>query len=305
MNVKHIPTISEYHDYIGWPRPDHPQISVLSFEDDVSQFENTRSSSPPISTDFYIMKLVLDRSCGFNYGRTRYDFSNGSLAFIAPNQVHSWENYKVPTEGVVMHIHKDYFHGFEIEKRIKQCAFFSYTTSEALHLSPKEEGIVKGIFLSIAQEYKDNPDVFSKEIIHAHIDSLLTYTRRFYSRQFIDRKEMNQHMSVKFNQILQSYFNAERFADDGLPSVEWLSEQLSVSTRYLSDALRAETGKTTQELIHLFVIDEAKNLLLVPGNSVSQTAYQLGFEYPQYFSRLFKKKVGISPKEFQEQGQLH
>lgn len=301
MSMKHFTSLQDYHEYLQLPRPLHPQFSVTVFDpDDPVQ---VRPSSPPVSTDVYTIKLKWDRMCELVYGRTQYDFSCGSLIFVAPGQTVGWDKSigEIQQNGIMLMIHRDYLRGHEIEKRVKKAAFFSYSVHEALHLSPREEDIVKQIIGSINEEYLGNPDEYSKDIILAHLDSLLRYATRFYNRQFIDRKEINSSIASKFQSVLEEYFDSSDVEADGLPNIEKIARQLAVSPRYLSDSLKAETGKTAIEHLHLYLDEEARSMLLSPNVSVSEVAYRLGFEYPQYFSRLFKKRTGLSPKQYQMQ----
>jgi len=194
--------------------------------------------------------------------------------------------------------HEDYLKGEELSRLIKNYPFFSYEVNEALHLSPREQETVVSIFDNIHKEYTNNQDEFSKGLIISQFESLLKYSNRYYKRQFINRKEMNADLGFQFQTVLHEYFEDGTFEELGSPRIEWIANRLSVSPRYLSEALKAETGKTAIEHLHLFLIDEAKNKLLDPGIKVTEVAYQLGFEYPQYFSRLFKQKTGMSPKVF-------
>jgi AraC-like DNA-binding protein len=206
----------------------------------------------------------------------------------------------ISSESWFIAFHEDYIRGLDIRKRIKNYNFFNYNVNEALHLSPKEEQTVKSIFRNIETEYQNNQDEFSKEIIISHLETLLRYADRFYKRQFLNRKEINKALFTRFKEILDEYFESNQLEEKGIPSVEWLAGQLGISHRYMSDTIKAETGKTAVDQINLYLIEEAKNILLAPNASISETAYKLGFEYPQYFSRLFKKKVGVSPKEYIE-----
>lgn len=298
-DMQHFDSLQAYHAYLGLPPPMHPLFSVTQF--DVNLPTKVRLSSPPVSTDLYTIKLKWDRTCELFYGRTKYDFTSGSLVFIAPGQLLGWDATvgKMQQKGLMLLIHKEFFRGHDIEKRVKNAAFFSYAVHEALHLSPREEETVKQIVGSIQDEYLGNPDEYSRDIILAHLESLLRYATRFYHRQFINRKEINTHISSRFQEALSRYFSSSDFQEKGLPSIERIAEQLRVSPRYLSDSLKAETRKTAIEHLHLYLVEEAKSLLLAPEVSVSEVAYQLGFEYPQYFSRLFKKKTGVSPKQYQ------
>ena len=295
--MQHFSSLQEYHEYLNWPLPEHPMLSVTS----LASGKGCRKSSPPITTDFYHIKLKKVKSGNMMYGRTKYDFKNGSMIFISPSQVIQWDSIDIEAKGFIITIHKDYIIGQETENNIKKYDFFSYSVNEALHLSPSEENIMENIFDHIQTEYHNNQDEFSKEIMLSHLDILLKYADRFYKRQFITRKELNTDLSRNFKDILRNYFESGSFLEFGTPKIDWIANKLSVSARYLSHSLKAETGKTAIEHIHLFLIDEAKNLLLEPNKSVSEIAYQLGFEYPQYFSRLFKKKVGISPTSFREE----
>lgn len=194
--------------------------------------------------------------------------------------------------------HKDYIRGTELYKKIKHYHFFEYRVNEALHLSPKEEMQLKAIFNNIELEYQNNQDEFSKEIILSQLETLLQYADRYYKRQFLNRKELNQTMLSQFKDALNSYLESGLLKIKGIPNVQFIANKLGISQRYMSDSIKAETGKTAVDQINLFLIEEAKNMLLAPHSSISETAYELGFEYPQYFSRLFKKKTGMTPKEY-------
>ena len=174
-------------------------------------------------------------------------------------------------------------------QQIKRIAFFSYSVNEALHLSPKEEKQIESIVESIDMDYQNNQDEFSKEIIISQLSTLFKYANRFYERQFTNRKEMSNVLLEKFNQELDTYSNSGQLKKDGIPSIEQIAVRLSVSQRYLSDTLKKETGKTSTEHLQLYLIDEAKHILLIPNKTISEVAYELGFEYPPYFSPLFKK----------------
>lgn len=217
---------------------------------------------------------------------------------MAPNQTVSIKDIVVDSDSWKIAIDEEYLKGHPIHKLIKRCNFFNYHVNEALHLSPREEQIIKSIFQNMEVEYLNNQDIYSKNLILTHLEALLTYATRFYTRQFINRKELNQTLMHRFTEVLNRYFAGDQQLRDGVPTVEWMANQLAVSQRYLSDTLKAETGKTAIEQINLFVLEEAKSMLSQPDASVTATAYALGFEYPQYFSRMFKKKVGMTPKEF-------
>ena len=281
--MQHFKTLSEYFEYIQLPRPEHPMLSVLCAGKD-EFLPCPRESSAPITTDCYSISLKKIVKGDLNYGRTKYDFSNGALIFLAPRQVMQWDHRAVFDQK-----------GFSIKY-----GFFSYTAYEALHLSPKEERQLESIVANIEIEYHNNQDEFSKDIIIAQLSTLLKYANRYYERQFLNRKELSTDLLAQFNNQLNDYFELGQFREKGIPSIEQLAEKMSVSQRYLSDSLKKETGKTTTEHLQLYLIDEAKNSLLTPTKSISEIAYELGFEYPQYFSRLFKKKEGLSPSAYRE-----
>jgi len=304
MPTLEFKNITEFHKHFELPEPENPLLSVLYTElvegEEKSCEAYTFDEPVKINCQFYSISFKNIISGDFTYGRTKYDCTKGTLLFTAPDQELSFKGIAVSSESYHLAIHKDYIRNLEIYQKIKKYNFFNYNVNEALHLSPKEEQIVKDVFKSMKIEYENNQDEFSKEIIISHLDTLLKYADRFYKRQFLDRTDDNKALFTKFNDVLNTYFEQNLFAEEGIPTVEWMAVQLNASHRYMSDTIKAETGKTAVDQINLFIIDEAKNMLLNPTNSISETAYKLGFEYPQYFSRLFKKKTGMSPKTYIE-----
>jgi AraC-like DNA-binding protein len=222
----------------------------------------------------------------------------GSMFFMKPRQILTVQDVQLKENGFAIHVHEDFLMGHPLFTEIKKYGYFDYETSEALHVSPREEKIMWSLFHKMETEYHSNPDEFSKSIILSHLDSMLKYAQRFYKRQFINRKPLSGITVTKFNKSLNEYFEKAGAGERGLPTVNHMASQLHLSPKYLSDLLKQETGKTALELIHLHVISEAKNLLVEGERSVAEIAYKLGFENPPYFSRLFKKEVGMSPKEF-------
>ena len=296
--MQHFKTLSAYFEYMQLPRPEHPMISVL-----LATGENflpcPKESSPPITSDCYTISLKKIVKGNLNYGRTKYDFRNGALIFLAPRQVLQWDSSVVfEQKGFSINFHEDFLKGTELAQQIKKYGFFSYSVNEALHLSPKEERQIESIVENIAIEYNNNQDEFSKDIIISQLSTLFKYANRFYERQFLNRKELSNNLLEQFNRQLEVYFESGQLQIKGIPSIEYIADKISVSQRYLSDTLKKETGKTSTEHLQLYLIDEAKNILLKPNMSISEVAYELGFEYPQYFSRLFKKKEGLSPSEY-------
>lgn len=292
--MKHYATLTELHLGNGWDAPQNPLFSMIGCQ------ASCPLGNREFTTDCYIIAFKKIKSGMFMYGRTQYDHDNGCLFFAKPRQIIEMKDLEFEEKGYMLMIHEDYFNGHEIRKRIENYSFFDYEVTEALQLSPKEEQIILELHDKIQIEYYNNPDEFSREIILSHISSILNYAQRFYKRQFIDRAQVNGKTVSKFNEALKKYINEGKLESTGLPSVNYLAEQLFVSPRYLSDLLKQETGKTAMELIHVFLISEAKNLLRLGEKGVAEIAYQLGFENASYFTKLFKKQTGVRPLEFRK-----
>lgn len=290
--MKHYKTLSELHKDNGWPAPQNPLFSIVGCQ-----------SACPLgnreyTTDSYMIAFKKIKSGTIMYGKTRYDHDNGSMFFTKPRQIIEMKNLELEEQGFMLFIHEDYLYRNELYSIIQQYAFFDYETNEAIHLSPAEELIVWELHNKINIEYLANPDEFTREIILSHVASILKYVQRFYKRQFIDRKQLSGRIVSKFNAALKQHLNNGKLKEDGLPSVASLASQLLLSPRYLSDLLKQETGKTAIELIHVYLITEAKNLLRSGDKGVAEIAFQLGFENASYFSRLFKKQTGLRPLDF-------
>nr|WP_319267085.1 helix-turn-helix transcriptional regulator [uncultured Draconibacterium sp.] len=300
MNHINFTNITEFSQAQNLPEPENPLFSIGNKTLNADEIHNCVASNEEVSytNQFYLISLKNIVSGEIIYGRTKYDCSTGTLLFSAPNQTYTVKDIVVSSESWFVAFHEDFIRGLEIQKQIKKYNFFNYNVNEALHLSPKEELTIKSILKNIEAEYQNNQDEFSKEIILTHLEALLKYADRFYKRQFLNRKEINKELFTRFIEVLDEYFELNLLEEKGIPTVEWLASKLGVSRRYMSDTIKAETGKTAVDQINLFLVEEAKNLLLSPNASISETAYKLGFEYPQYFSRLFKKKTGLSPKEY-------
>ncbi len=300
MIEKTFKKIEEFNEDQRLPSPENPLFGIGHKELSSDEILNCSLSNEEVSytNDFYVISLKKIVSGEIIYGRTKYDCTTGTMLFWAPHQTIITRDVAIASDMWYITFHDDFIRGLDIRKRIKNYNFFNYNVNEALHLSPTEEETIKSIFRNIEKEYRNNQDEFSKEIIISHLDTLLKYADRFYKRQFLNRKEMNQDLFTQFKNILNGYFETNQLEEKGIPTVEWLANQLGVSHRYMSDTIKAETGKTAIDQINLYLIEEAKNLLLEPNTSISETAYKLGFEYPQYFSRLFKKKTGMSPAEY-------
>ncbi|MCG8574852.1 MAG: helix-turn-helix transcriptional regulator [Flavobacteriales bacterium] len=308
MKTLEFKSVSDFHEQNGFPPPENPLFSVVNHSQDVNdttQCEDNSDEEVKVVSDFYSITLKNIVSGEISYGRTKYDCENGTLLCTAPNQTLIFKGVVFSAEAYHICFHKDYFSGTPLFDKIKKYNYFNYNVNEALHLSPKEEELLKSIFRNIEAEYHNNQDEFSKELILSHLETMLKYIDRFYKRQFLNRQELNQELFTRFTTILDVYSEAGHLQEKGIPTVDWLAEQLGVSHRYMSDTIKAETGKTAVDQVNLYLIDEAKNMLLAPNASISETAYELGFEYPQYFSRLFKKKVGVSPKQFIEEHSMN
>ncbi|MFY7828481.1 MAG: helix-turn-helix domain-containing protein [Flectobacillus sp.] len=296
--MEHYKTITELHERSGYPPPEHPMISLLTCQ----ELSTCSWGESKFTADFYMIALKKIKSGTFLYGKTKYDHHNGSMSFVKPRQVLEITNVELSEKAFVIYIHEDYFLGHPMHEEIRKYGYFDYEINEALHLSPSEELIMWDLYEKIGMEYRNNQDEFSKDIILAHIDSILKYAQRFYKRQFLNRTKLSGGTVSRFQKILRTYFETGKIRQFGLPSVNAIANELNTSARYLSDLLKQETGKTALEHIHIFLIDEAKNLLLGTDNTIAETAYQLGFENPPYFSRLFKKEVGLTPLEFRLKG---
>jgi AraC family transcriptional regulator, transcriptional activator of pobA len=293
-----IKTISEYHRVMGLPKPEHPLISVI----DLESVKHPRGNEPiSLVFDFYSISLKRNFNTKIKYGQQQYDFDEGVMFFIAPNQVFGIEVDKdaiVKRSGWMLFIHPDFLWNTPLAKAIKQYEYFSYSVHEALHVSEKEETMIINIMQNIQQEYHSNIDKFSQDVIIAQIELLLTYSERFYNRQFITRKIANHKILDRMEAILAEYFNSNDIAQKGLPTVQYMADALNVSPNYLSGLLKVLTGHSTQQHIHDKVLEKAKEKLSTTDLSVSEIAYELGFEHPQSFSKLFKTKTKLSPLEF-------
>ncbi len=306
MRKHHFSDITEFNRYINIPGPEHPMLGFLTHKPGDNFTDVFRGQKPLIiSTDFYIITFKKFVSGEIRYGRTRYDYKNGAMLFIGPRQEITIQGLETESKGFHLYFHEDFIKGHEIRNRIKKYSFFTYSTNEALHLSPREERLMMSIFENLGNEYYTNPDEFSRDIILTHIDALLKYANRYYKRQFINHRDLGGEVFSRFEKILCAYFESGKFEKEGSPRVEIIADELSMSPRYLSDSLKAETGKSAKDHIHLYLLDEAKNILMERNIRVAEVAYKLGFEYPHYFSRLFKKKVGMTPTEYRNQHLIH
>jgi AraC family transcriptional activator of pobA len=299
LKTHKLKTISEFHNLMGAPVPEHPLVSIINFD----EFESPKTKeSIQVIFDFYVIALKCMKGVKYKYGQRYYDFDNdGVLYFVAPNQVIEFEFENEQTDkpsGWILLMHPDFLWNTALANMNEKYDFFSYSLNEALFLSEKEKATLNVIVANIKQEYHSNVDKFSKQIIITHTENLLSYSNRFYNRQFITREKANHKVLEELEKLLAYYFSTHDLVRMGLPTVQYLANQLNVSPKYLSRLLKSLTGQNTQQHIHEKLIDKAKEILTTTNFTVSEIAYQLGFEYPQSFSKLFKSKTHLTPMEY-------
>lgn len=293
-----INSISELHRLLSLPKPEHPLVSVINLGDIKCHFDEAIKS---VIYNFYSVCIKKDFTGKLKYGQNYYDFDEGVMTFFSPGQVISTVTPDdMAINGWWLVIHPDFVQSYPLAKDIKEYGYFTYAVSEALHLSDKEEAMMTRLIEQIEQEYRSPIDDYSQDVIVSQIDLLLNYANRFYNRQFITRKIASHDLLTNLETLLTDYFEHEKVQEMGLPTVQYLSEKLNVSPTYLSDLLRKLTGQSTQQHIHNKLIAKAKQILTTTSLSVSEIAYQLGFEYPQSFNKLFKSKTNVSPLEFRQ-----
>lgn len=299
MVLKQIKTISQYHELMGLPKPEHPLVSLINFES-IRHLPNDEPIN--IVIYFYTIGLKKNFNARLKYGQQEYDFNNGFLTFMSPGQVLriEIEGNEFEHSGWLLLIHPDFLWKTPLAKTISKYDFFSYSVNEALHLSEKEEIILHGIMKSIKREYSSNIDKFTQDIIVSQIEELLNYSSRFYHRQFLTRQVVNHQILDKLEEILEVYFRSDNLKMKGLPTVQYLAGELNVSPGYLSSLLKTLTGQSTQQHIHNKLIEKAKEKLSTTALSVSEIAFDLGFGHLQSFSKLFKSKTSLSPLEFRK-----
>jgi len=298
VRTHRIKTISEFHQLRGLPRPDHPLISVVDYG---SVQRPSTADQVNWVFDFYQISVKRGMSGKMRYGQQEYDFDEGVMFFISPNQVFSIEadpHSTVQRSGWMLLVHPDFLWKTPLAKKIKQYEYFGYSVNEALFLSEKEETAMNAIIQSIQQEYHSNIDKFSQNIIISQIETLLNYAERFYHRQFITRKITNHQILDRLEALLTEHFNSDDLIEKGLPTVQYIAGALNISPKYLSSLLKVLTGQTAQQHVHEKLIEKAKEKLSTTSLSVSEIAYELGFEHSQSFSKLFKSKTSLSPLEF-------
>jgi AraC family transcriptional regulator, transcriptional activator of pobA len=294
QNIKKISSVKELHSFMGLPSPLNPLITII----DHSQTTNSnQNQSQKLLLNFYNISIKRSFKGKLKYGKNNYDFDDGTMSFIAPNQIISIDSDEDRNnDGWSLLFHPDLIRQYPLGKTIKNYGFFSYAVNEALHLSEEEEKTIEAIIQNIQKEINSRLDNFSQDVIVSNLELLLSYANRFYNRQFITRKMATNDLLTSFESILDNYLSDN--LDLTLPTVEKLATELNVSSSYLSDMLRSLTGLNTQQHIHNKLIEKAKEILTTTNLTVSEIAYQLGFEYSQSFSKLFKSKTDLTPLEF-------
>jgi len=286
-------SLNDFHRALGLPKPLHPMISMINLDD-----VNVSGELPEMMVlNYFKIAYKTNIASKVKYGQNHYDFSEGGLIFTAPNQLFESPD-EVKKSGYVLLIHPDFLLSYPLAKKIKDYGYFSYAANEALHLSDKEKVTILSIFDIILDELDSRIDDFSQDVIISQIELLLNYCNRFYKRQFITRKAVNNSLLEKLEVILDDYFNNGKTSTQGIPTVQYLAELVNLSPSYLSDMLRSLTGQNAQQHIHNKMIDKAKELLSTTDLTISEIAYQVGFEHPQSFSKLFKTKTKLSPVDF-------
>ena len=290
-----IESISELHRLFNLPKPDHPLISVIDFE--LLKFDSNEIWSS-FYYDFYCVAIKKGASGKFRYGQAHYDFDEGVMSFTKPGQIFSVTNpTDEPVSGYMLVFKPDLIRHYEIGKTIGNYGFFSYSTVEALHLSEKEDHVIMSLMHQLQAELKNNIDQYSQELIVSHIDLLLNYAKRFHNRQFLTRSSANSDIVVKMEELMDAYLKSEA-VQSGIPTVNFFAEKLNLTPNYLSDLLKNATGRNAQTHIQESLIERAKELLSTTNLSIKEIAYDLGFEYPQSFSTMFKKNTRQTPLQF-------
>jgi len=291
--VIYINTISELHQAFGLSKPKYPLVSVVRHSD--LKFE-TDIINQRFSFNMYMIMLKGNQEATLKYGRNKYDFQEGTMVFLSPNQIISTDtiDFSKSQEEWTILLNSDFININNLYDLLSKTHFFSYDSHEALHLSDDEKSALTTIVKRIESEYNQNIDMHTNNIIAVNIETIIKYFQRFYGRQFITRQYLNKDLFAKFENYLAKFFKNENL----IPTVIECGEALNLSAYYLSDLLKAKTGKTTKEYIDLHITNKAKNLLSNSEKSVSEIAYELGFDYPNHFSKLFKSKTGVSPSEF-------
>ena len=295
-NILKITSITHLHEVLGYEKPRHPLVSII----DVSKLKMDASLiGIKMSSDMYSISLK-DHDCGMLYGRSHYDFEEGVLAFYEPGQVVTQTQEVNPGEqsGWMLFFHPDLIRKSGLGSRIKEYSFFSYDVNEALHLSDLERKMLNDTVQKIDYECNQHIDAHTQELIVNSLELMLNYSNRFYERQFNTRSNSHKDVVTQFKQLLKEYMLSDQLSSNGVPSVGYFAENIFLSSNYLSDLLKKETGKNAKDHVNAYLVDMAKNLLLNSNETVSEIAYKLGFNYPHYFTRMFKLHTGHTPNNY-------
>ena len=290
-------SLSQLHKAMGQPAPSHPLISIMNYGE--AQFD-PKDFEQGIILNFYKISFKTGFSGKLKYGQGFYDFEAGGMSFIAPGQLLKMQDEEADYSGMTLHIHPDFLRPYPLNSAIRQYGYFSYSAAEALYLSEKEKSTILSIYRLIQDELCERIDKFSQDVIISQIEVLLNYANRFYDRQFLTRKAINNDLLARLEQQLEDYFNEDKSLLKGLPTVNDIAEKLNVTPRYLSDLLRNLVGLNTQHFIHEKVIEKAKQYLAKDELTIAEIAYHLGFEHPQSFNKLFKNKTLFSPSDYKK-----
>jgi AraC family transcriptional activator of pobA len=290
-------SISELLRALGLPKPMHPMIALVDYSD---IRVDTSEIGKGYLLNFYKISFKKHFSGQIRYGQGHYDFEEGGLSFTAPNQLISAAEEEKNYGGYTLLFHPDFIRSYPLGKNMVKYGFFAYSVAEALYLSDKEKKVIFSVFEAIGIELDNHIDHFSQDVLVSQIETLLNYSNRFYNRQFITRKMVHNDLIAEMEFYLSEFFHEEKALVNGLPTVQQIAAHLNVSQRYLSDMLRSLTGQTTQQHIHAKLIEKAKDILSTSNLTIAEIAYQLGFEYPQSFNKLFKSKTKVSPLEFRQ-----
>ncbi|WP_196890245.1 helix-turn-helix domain-containing protein [Aureivirga sp. CE67] len=281
------------------PGPKHPLITFIDYSETPFKMKLPKHK---FICNFYQISFKSDQNGFVKYGRETYDYQEGTLIYVAPNQVveYATSDEVEMNSGWTLFFHADLIRSFSLDKKMKDYSFFNYQSNEALHISEKEKEIIESIMHKIQIELDSNLDDFSEEVIVSNLELLFNYSKRFYNRQFITRKRFNSDVISEFIDLLENYFEKNIQQESGLPTTQYFAEKLNYSSNYLNELVKKQTGKSVSEHINFKVLELAKSSLLNTTKTVSEIAFELGFTYSQYFSRFFKKNTGKTPIEYRK-----
>lgn len=296
-DITRVKTITEVHDLFGFEKPQHPLITVLPIDERMTKFDYGQGR---YTFDFYQISLKEGIRGTLSYGRNSYDFHEGVMTFIKPDQVVAVENSDDYQEGTgwTLLFHPDLLRKSALGRTIEDYSFFNYEVHEALHLSDEEKRSLTELADKIKREYRQNIDKHSQQIIITNIELLLNYCKRYYDRQFYTRTNLNKDVISKFEEIVREYHKSGKPAQLGVLSVKYCAKAMAMSSNYLGDLIKNETGRSPKDHIQDYIIEKAKTAIVSTNQTVSEIAYSLGFEFPQGLNRLFKAKTGMSPTAY-------